>query len=122
MLASMTVLWDLCFEEDPLGALGRQLDAYRPDLIAIGLRNIQNMDYTGIDANMAFYREMMQVVRRHSDQPVLLGGGGFSVMPVEIMKDLLGFDCVSFTPGESEALAREQIDRFRALEGHYQGV
>jgi len=106
-----TVLWDLCFEEDPLGALGRQLDAFRPDLIAIGLRNIQNMDYTGIDANMAFYREMMQVVRRHSDRPVLLGGGGFSVMPVEIMKDLGADYGIS---GEAERAFPQLLDQLES--------
>jgi len=68
--------------------LGRKIDAFEPDLIAVGMRNIQNMDYTGIDANMEFYRALMRAIRKHSDKPVLLGGGGFSVMPVEIMKDL----------------------------------
>jgi len=83
-----TTLIDLCFEADPLDALGRRLDEYRPDLVAVGLRNIQNMDYTGIDANMEFYRDLMRTVRAHSDRPVLLGGGGFSIMPIEIMDDL----------------------------------
>ncbi|MHC4411077.1 MAG: B12-binding domain-containing radical SAM protein [Planctomycetota bacterium] len=83
-----TVLWDLCFESDPLDALAAQLDEYRPDLIAVGMRNIQNMDYTGIDANMEFYRSMMRVIRERSTAPVLLGGGGFSVMPIQIMEDL----------------------------------
>lgn len=83
-----TVFWDLCFEDEPLDALGRQLDAYQPDLVAVGMRNIQNMDYTGIDANMKFYRSMMRTIREHSARPVVLGGGGFSVMPGEIMKDL----------------------------------
>ena len=106
-----TVLWDLCFEEDPLGALGQKLQDFRPDLIAIGLRNIQNMDYTGIDANMEFYREMMQVVRRHSDRPVLLGGGGFSVMPVEIMKDL-GAD-YGIT-GEAERALPQLLDQLES--------
>ena len=83
-----TELWDLCFEDEPLSMLGQRLDAWQPDLIAVGLRNIQNMDYTGIDANMEFYRAMMRTIRKHSDKPVLLGGGGFSVMPERILEDL----------------------------------
>jgi len=83
-----TELWDLCFEDDPLASLAARLDAWQPDLVAVGLRNIQNMDYTGIDANMAFYRGMMRTIRQHSDRPVLLGGGGFSVMPQRILEDL----------------------------------
>ena len=40
----------------------------------------------------------------------------FMPYTIEIMKDMLGFDCESFTPAESEELAREQIERFQALE------
>ncbi len=39
----------------------------------------------------------------------------FMPYAVEIMKDLLGFDCASFIPDEAEVLAREQMDRFREL-------
>ena len=43
-------------------------------------------------------------------------------MPYTIatMKDLLGFDCSSFTPQECEGLAREQMQRFKALERRYE--
>jgi len=102
-----TVLWDLCFEDQPLAALGNRLDAFRPDLIAVGMRNIQNMDYTGIDANMKFYRALMRAIREHSDQPVLLGGGGFSVMPAEIMKDLGAEYGIA---GESERALPQLLD------------
>lgn len=44
----------------------------------------------------------------------------FMPYAIEIMKEVLNFDCPSFTPEECEGLAREQMDRFQALERRYQ--
>lgn len=40
----------------------------------------------------------------------------FMPYAMETMRDLLGFDCASFTPEECEELAREQMRRFKELE------
>ena len=45
----------------------------------------------------------------------------FMPYAVEIMRDMLGFDCASFTPDECEELAREQMDRFQAYERRVSG-
>ena len=50
------IFWDLCFEADPLGAVARNLRESKPELVAIGLRNLQNMDYTNITSNLDAYR------------------------------------------------------------------
>jgi radical SAM superfamily enzyme YgiQ (UPF0313 family) len=82
------LFWDLCFEEDPLASVARNLRDHAPDLVAIGLRNIQNMDYTNITVNLDYYRKLVDTVRTHSSAPVVLGGGGFSVIPRELMEAL----------------------------------
>jgi len=82
------LFWDLCFAPDPLGTVARNLRESRPDLVAIGLRNLQNMDYTNITANLDAYRELIRTVRTISPAPIVLGGGGFSVMPQGLMEDL----------------------------------
>lgn len=81
-------LWDLCFEDDPLATVARNLRAYRPDLVAIGLRNLQNMDYTSITGNLEAYRALVRTVRENSPARVVVGGGGFSVAPRALMDDL----------------------------------
>jgi radical SAM superfamily enzyme YgiQ (UPF0313 family) len=81
-------LVDLCFERDALAALRARLDAFRPDLIALGMRNIQNNDYSGIHDNLAYYGELIAACRETSAAPIALGGGGFSVMPRELMAHL----------------------------------
>jgi radical SAM superfamily enzyme YgiQ (UPF0313 family) len=85
------LFWDLCFEEDPLATVACKLREHRPELVAIGLRNIQNMDYTNLTVNIDYYRKLVDTVRANSSAPIVLGGGGFSVMPRELM-DLLGAD------------------------------
>jgi radical SAM superfamily enzyme YgiQ (UPF0313 family) len=82
------LFWDLCFEDDPLATVVRNLREHQPDLVAIGLRNLQNMDYTDITANLDAYRALVRTVRAHSSAPIVLGGGGFSVTPQELMEDL----------------------------------
>lgn len=105
------LLWDLCFEDDPLATVARNLREHAPDLVAIGLRNIQNMDYTNITVNLDYYRQLVATVRMHSSAPVVLGGGGFSVIPRELM-ETLGADYGIAGEGE-RAFARllEELER-----------
>ena len=81
-------LIDLCFETHPVEALETQLEAFGPDLVALGIRNIQNNDYSGIGDNLDYYADLVSAVRRVSSAPIVLGGGGFSVMPSELMARL----------------------------------
>jgi radical SAM superfamily enzyme YgiQ (UPF0313 family) len=82
------LFWDLCFESDPLETIARNLREHQPDLVAIGLRNLQNMDYTDVTANLDAYRALVRTVRANSSAPIVLGGGGFSVTPKALMQDL----------------------------------
>jgi pyruvate-formate lyase-activating enzyme len=82
------LLLDLCFQDDPLAELGAMLRDQAPDVVAIGMRNIQNSDYTGLTNNLDYYRQIIATVRDQSAAIVVLGGGGFSVMPRELMKAL----------------------------------
>jgi len=105
------LFWDLCFEDDPCATVARNLREQRPDLVAIGLRNIQNMDYTNITANLDYYRRLVETVRSHSSAPIVLGGGGFSVMPRELM-ETLGADYGIAGEGERAfASLLEEIER-----------
>src|SRR6185503_9077097 len=82
------ILIDLCFEPCPAEALARALAEARPDLVALGMRNIQNNDYDGLSDNLAYYAELIAVARAAAGAPVVLGGAGFSVMPAELMQRL----------------------------------
>lgn len=83
-----TELWDLCFEAEPRTALAKRLQAFEPDVVALGMRNVQDNGYDGVGDSIAYYRSLIDTVREHSSAQVVLGGGGFSVMPEELMNEL----------------------------------
>jgi radical SAM superfamily enzyme YgiQ (UPF0313 family) len=78
-------LVDLCFEPHPEEALRRALAELAPDVVALGMRNIQNNDYSGIRDNVRYYAGLIAAAREATPAPIVLGGGGFSVMPRELM-------------------------------------
>jgi hypothetical protein len=80
------VLIDLCFEAEPLAHLADRLRDFRPDLVAIGMRNIQNADYTDTGTTLGYYDEVLRTIRECSPAPIVMGGGGFSVIPHELMQ------------------------------------
>lgn len=82
------VLIDLCFEADPKDALRSALTRSQPELVALGMRNIQNNDYSGLSDNLEYYAELVRVARSACTALVVVGGAGFSVMPAELMQRL----------------------------------
>jgi radical SAM superfamily enzyme YgiQ (UPF0313 family) len=82
------LLIDLCFERHPLEALKSRLRAFQPDVVALGMRNIQTNDYSGISDNLDYYGELIAVARESTSSPLVVGGGGFSVMPSQLMERL----------------------------------
>jgi len=83
-----TTLIDLCFEDAPADTLAQGLDAFGPDMVALGMRNIQNADYSGTSNTLEYYDGLIGVIRNATEVPITIGGSGFSVMPVELMKRL----------------------------------
>ncbi len=81
-------LLDLCFADDPRAALRAALRDFQPDLVALGMRNIQNNDYSGLSDNLNYYAGLIDTIHDNSSAPVVLGGSGFSVMPQELMAEL----------------------------------
>lgn len=81
-------LVDLLWEAEPLEVLAEHLAEFQPELVCVGLRNLQSNDYSGIGANLAWYRQVMEAIRATSSAPVILGGAGFSVMPERLMEEL----------------------------------
>jgi len=113
------LFWDLCFEPDPLGTVTRNLRESQPELVAIGLRNLQNMDYTNVSSNLEAYRDLIRAVRAISPAPIVLGGGGFSVMPQALMEDL-GADYG--IAGEGERAFSQLLDELEKPEPVLNGI
>ena len=68
-----------------LNRLAEMLVEFKPDLVGIGVRNI---DDVLIRQQEKFYDELapvMATIRQHSRAPVVLGGSGFSIFPQQLL-------------------------------------
>ena len=81
---------DLCFGRRPLQNLGAQIVRFKPDVIGISLRNVDNAAYPRTVGYLALHRQVVDVAHGSSDAPVVLGGSGFSIMPLAYMRELNG--------------------------------
>jgi radical SAM superfamily enzyme YgiQ (UPF0313 family) len=85
------------------------IDSFDPDIIGMSLRNIDNTDQADQQSFVAKYRNLADVIRKHTKAPLVLGGSGFTLFPKEMM-DALGADYGIV--GEGERLA----DLLRSME------
>ena len=81
---------DLCFARRPLQALRRQVVEFRPELVGLSLRNVDNAAYPLTVDYLERHREVVDCLHASSDAPVVLGGSGFSILPREYMRVLGG--------------------------------
>ena len=98
-----SALVDLCFEDDPVGALRSALAELRPAVVAMGIRNLQTSLYSGMADNLRHYGRLAEVIREGT-AIFVLGGAGFSVMPEALMA-LLGADLGVAGEGEGSFAA-----------------
>ncbi|MCH2185575.1 radical SAM protein [Myxococcota bacterium] len=110
------VLVDLCFEDHPIAALSARLQDFEPDLVAVGMRNIQSADYSGKSDSIEYYRELIRTIRQLTGVPIVLGGSGFSVMPSELMEALRPDYGLSGEADQSFAALVEALERGSGIE------
>ena len=81
---------DLCAIGENEGATSA-IRAFDPEIIGISLRNIDNSDGAYSEAFYHEYRELMKLIRRCSNAPVIIGGSAFNIAP-RLFMDALGAD------------------------------
>jgi radical SAM superfamily enzyme YgiQ (UPF0313 family) len=79
---------DLCFADDPLAAVADSLTGFAPQVVVLSLRNIDNVTYPGARSYLAGVREVVSLCRERAR--VIIGGSGYSLMPVELLAHLGG--------------------------------
>jgi radical SAM superfamily enzyme YgiQ (UPF0313 family) len=107
---------DLCFVTDMEAELSTEIASYQPDLIGLSLRNLDNVSYPHYTSYLPFYREVMDIIRRHTDSRIILGGSAFSLMPNEIFAYL---DADFGIVGEGEQAIIDLLERIETA--HRQG-
>ncbi|MBK5276266.1 MAG: radical SAM protein [Desulfuromonadales bacterium] len=74
---------DLCFEKDPQAALADALAGNCPDAIIVSLRNLDNVTWPDCRSYLPGLRTIVETCRVCGT--VIVGGSGFSLMPLEIL-------------------------------------
>jgi len=82
-------------------ALGEQVRQYAPDYIGLSIRNIDNTDTLNSRGFLADYQDLVRAIRQNSAAPLILGGSGYTVFPLEFLQAL---DADYGIAGEGERL------------------
>jgi len=89
-------------EPGVLEEAGEKIREYVPDYIGLSIRNIDNTDTINCRGYLSDYQELVNLIRKNSQAPLILGGSGFTIFPLEFMQ-ALGADYG--IAGEGEAFA-----------------
>lgn len=79
---------DLCFAKDFKEAITSAITSFGPNIIGLSIRNIDNVSYPAYTSYLAFYRQIIQTIRKQSTSFIVLGGSGFTLLPDAVMKYL----------------------------------
>lgn len=112
-------LLDLAFADDLLGMLADAIAAFRPEVVGLSIRNIDNVIHQRFDSPLAALQQQVAVIRAKaraadgSPVPLVLGGPAISIL-AERSLDVFGADYAIVGEGESafpallEALSRNE--------------
>ncbi|MBM4432628.1 MAG: radical SAM protein [Chloroflexi bacterium] len=77
---------DLAFEADWKAALANELKNYEPLAVGLAVRNTDDCCFATRKSFLPWIEEVVTEVRRLTQAFIILGGGGFSVMPEAILR------------------------------------
>jgi radical SAM superfamily enzyme YgiQ (UPF0313 family) len=83
-----TVLLDLMSERDAIPALQKRIEEFRPSVIGISVRNIDDQNMASPKFLLPAVRDVVAVCRRLCDAPIILGGPGYSMFPESVLRFL----------------------------------
>ncbi len=96
---------DLCFASDPVAAARKAAIEFRPDVIGVSVRNIDNSDAIALRHYTPEARDVLHSLRRAAPQAkVIAGGAAFGVAPEALFRDL-GVDYAVAGDGERASVA-----------------
>lgn len=79
------ILIDLCFEKDWKTYLRKKLSEISPDYIGITFRNLDEAMTSSKTSFLPLLKNIVSVCREASHSPIILGGAGYAIAPVEIL-------------------------------------
>jgi radical SAM superfamily enzyme YgiQ (UPF0313 family) len=81
-------LLNLMFEGDPMLGIKNSIEDFRPNVIGISVRNIDDQNMPRPQFLLAPVREIIASCRSLSVAPIILGGAGYSIFPESALRYL----------------------------------
>jgi radical SAM superfamily enzyme YgiQ (UPF0313 family) len=72
---------DLMFSEDPSAELATVLDGFQPDMVAVSIRNTDNLSHLDPEYFLPEARQMIDLCRRSTAAKIVVGGAAFTTVP-----------------------------------------
>ncbi len=91
---------DLCFTDGVQEALRTCVSAFSPEAVGLSIRNVDNVAYPQTATYLPFYKKIVEELQTLSSAPIFLGGAGFTIMPLPILRYLKADGGIA---GEGEA-------------------
>lgn len=110
------VLLNLMFERDPLATLQKCIEEFRPGVIGISVRNIDDQNMASPKFLLPAAREVVATCRRLSGAPIVVGGPGYSMFPESALQFLQADMGIR---GEGEAVFPELLERLESRADPY---
>ena len=79
---------DLMFSDDAVSEVGGAVEEFRPDLVGLSIRNLDNQSYLNPVSHLPGVREIVRQVRSVSDATIVCGGPAFSILPAYCLEYL----------------------------------
>ena len=96
---------DLCFAKDPVGRAREVAQTFRPDIVGVSIRNIDNSDAIALRHYTPEARSVLRALRDAAPQArIVAGGAAFGVAPEALFRDL-GVDYAVAGDGERASVA-----------------
>lgn len=91
---------DLMFSDDPAGDTARAVREFQPDCVGLAIRNIDNQDLYSPEFYLPPVTDVVAAIKSETGAPVVLGGAGFTMFPLECL-EFLGLELGVVSEGEA---------------------
>jgi hypothetical protein len=81
-------LLDLCFVRDRDRELAHAVSSFDPQVVGLSIRNLENVNLMRPISYVDDARHVVDLVRRSTDAPIVLGGSAASLCPGPVLKEL----------------------------------
>jgi radical SAM superfamily enzyme YgiQ (UPF0313 family) len=79
-------LLDLSFSNDVASDVKSSVNSFNPEIIGVTVRNTDDCYFSGGAFFLPEIKQIIELLRKESDAPIVLGGVGFSVAPEQVME------------------------------------